>query len=330
MRSLTPARILRISTIGLIVPLFGCQSQLMEYLREPPEQEDQRIAIQQAFANAGFVLRLPVFGESESRYRCRTQHFDITFPEADAGIALHLASQADSIYEMVEAWFGFGLPYDRLTVRVFGLSGGMKVTEDMTWRYGSLNLRSGARLIDVISVNIPPLVSVPLALVAEKPALELSMSVDYYLKTNRFVFAYKVARVFLNRRVNPITNQFIPWWLHTGIAAYLATEERDDRLFADQLLMEVGLSKTQLPLNQLPDPEAESTWRSHRRALSFLLFLHHRYGEENLRTMVQQVINAPENPIAEEVISSIYGKTLLDLEAEWKAAVRDSTASFYK
>ncbi len=302
----------------------------MEYLREPSEQEDQRIAIQQAFADAGFVLQLPVSGESESRYRCGTQHFDITFPEADAGIALHLASQADSIYEMVEAWFGFGLPYDRLTVRIFGLNGGVKVTEDVTWRYCSLNLRSGARLIDVISVNIPPLVSVPLALVAEKRALKLSGSVEYYLKTNRFVFAYKVARVFLNRRINPITNQSVPWWLHTGITAYLATEERDDRLFADQFLMEVGLSKTQLPLNQLPDMEDESTRRSHRRALSFILFLHHRYGEEDLRTIIRQVIKAPQNPIAEEVISSIYGKTLLDLEGEWKAAVRDSMELFYK
>jgi hypothetical protein len=299
----------------------------MKYLKESPEQKR---AIQQAFADAGFVLLLPALGESEPRYRCRTRRFEITFLEEHAGIALHLASQADNIYEMVGAWFGLSLPYDRVTVPVIRLDGGVKVTEDMTWRYGFLGLRRGPRPVGVMGVKIPPLVSVPLALVTQEPALELRGSVDFYLKTNRFVFAYKVARMFLNRRVNPITNQSVPWWLHTGIAAYIATEERDDRLFADQLLMEVGLSKTQLLLNQLPDSGAESTWPSHRRALSFILFLHHRYGEEDLRTMVRQVIKAPQNPIAEEVILSIYGKTLFDLEAEWQAAVRDSTASFYE
>jgi len=171
-----------------------------------------------------------------------------------------------------------------------------------------------------IHTHLPPLVSIPLPLVTQHTTLAQRRIVDYRLRTNRFVFAYKVACMFLNKEIQPITNHSVPWWFRVGIAVYLTTEERDDPMFAEQLLMEMVIERRQLSLNQLPELK-ENTRPSYRTALSFLLFLHHRYGEETIREMFQQVIHAQETTF-EGVVFSLYGKTLSNLEAEWKEAVK--------
>jgi len=158
--------------------------------------------------------------------------------------------------------------------------------------------------------------------VTQHTTLEENWVIDYHFRTNRFVFAYKVACTFCNRKIHPITDHSVPWWFRAGIAGYLATEERNNPLFAEQLLVEVGVDRRQLSLNQLPE-STENTWPSYRIALSFLLFLHHRYGEETIREMFQQVIYAQETTF-EGVVFSLCGKTTQNLEAEWREAVKEA------
>jgi hypothetical protein len=318
-------RALRTFILFLLVLLFGCQSPLWESFKQSTEQDSQRIAIQQAFDDAGLTLHPPTPGENHSRYRCKTRYFEIIFPPKDAGLALHLASQADFIYKMMKAWFGYGLPYDSIFVRTSKLDGGLRVGENMTWEYRMINLRGGPRpkgIMDIPQIHIPPLVSMPLELVTQHTTLEENWVINHHLRTNRFVFAYKVACTFCNRKIHPITDHSVPWWFRAGIAGYLATEERDDPLFAEQLLVEVGIDGRQLSLNQLPE-STENTWPSYRTALSFLLFLHHRYGEETIREMFQQVTYAQETTF-EGVIFSLYGKTTQNLEVEWREAVKEA------
>jgi len=293
---------------------------MWESLKQSTEQESQRVAIHQAFDDAGLTLRSPTPRESDLRYRCKTRYFEIIFPAEDAGLALHLAFQADSIYKMMQAWFGFGLPYDSVLVRTYKRDGEVRFHENMTGGYRGIKLREGTRPKGIVESRLPPLVSIPLPLVTQHTTLEQRRVVDYRLRTNQFVFTYKVACMFLNREIQPITDHSVPWWFRVGIAVYLATEERDDLLFAEQIFMEMVIDRRQLSLNQLPELK-ENTRPSYRIALSFLLFLHHRYGEETIREMFQQVIHAQETTF-EEVVFSLYGKTLSNLEAEWKEAVK--------
>ena len=86
--------------------------------------------------------------------------------------------------------------------------------------------------------------------------------------------------------------------------------------------MEMVIERRQLSLNQLPELK-ENTRPSFRTALSFLLFLHHRYGEETIREMFQQVIYAQETTF-EGVVFSLCGKTTQNLEAEWREAVKEA------
>lgn len=313
-------RTLRTFILVLLVLLFGCQSPLWESLKQSTEQESQRVAIQQAFDDAGLTLQSPTPRESSPRYWCKTRYFEIIFPAEDAGLARNLASQADSIYKMMRTWFGFGLPYDSVSVGTYKWDSGERVDKNMTWGYRTITLRGGPRPKGVVEIHIPLLVSIPLELVTQHTTLEQRRVIDYHLRTNRFVFAYKVACMFVNREINPITDHSVPWWFRAGIAVYLATEERDDPLFAEQLLMEMVIDRRQLSLNQLPELK-ENTRPSYRTALSFLLFLHHRYDEETIREMFQQVIHAQETTF-EEIVFSLYGKTLSHLEAEWKEAVK--------
>lgn len=96
------------------------------------------------------------------------------------------------------------------------------------------------------------------------------------------------------------------------------------KFFAKQLLVEVGIYSKELSLSHHPPPKHETSIvrQSYRIALSFLLFWHHKYGEENIQSMVKQVIRAPTTTTFEEVVSLTYGKTLSNLEAEWITAVK--------
>jgi hypothetical protein len=310
-------RTVRTFILVLLVPLFGCQSPLWESLKQSTEQDSQRAAIQQSFDDAGLNLQSPVPGASNPRYRCKTRYFEITFPAEDAGLALHLASQADSIYKMMQAWFGYGLPYDSVLVRTYERDREVRFHDNMTVGYRGIRLRADTRPKGVVEphTGLPPLVSITLPLVTQGTTLEQKRVIDYRLRTNRFVFAYKVARMFFSREIHPMTDRSVPWWFRVGIAAYLATEERDDPLFAEQLLAEVGIDGRYLSLNE------ENTWTNCRTELSFLLFLHHRYGEETIREMFQQVIHAQETTF-KGVVFSLYGKTTQNLEAEWREAVK--------
>lgn len=138
-------RTVRTFILVLLVLLFGCQSPLWESLKQSTEQENQRIAIQQAFESAGLTWQSPTPGESNPRYRCKTRYFEIIFPAEDAGLALHLASQADSIYRMMKAWFGYGLPYDIVSVRIYKRDGEVRFHENMTGGYRGIRLREGTR-----------------------------------------------------------------------------------------------------------------------------------------------------------------------------------------
>lgn len=278
--------------------LSGCQSSVLQSLKTPGnhpqanhEQIPQKSLIQKAFADAGIILQPPNLVQRPQLYKCKTQYVSMTFTSEEAGLALDLASVADAIYQTMKTWFGFGLPtraeVSLRSLSVRGLAGDSEI----------LMLRGHC------DMNLPLPVKVPLYAVSDE---------------NRFIFAHKLGHQFVNKRIRGV--ETVPVWFYEGILGYLATAERAKPSFAEQVMWNLGLTKELQRLDDLPAPSSRRS-QSYRSGLSFILFLHHEYGEQTLRSLVRQVINAPRVPL-EISISSVYGKTQSNLEGEWNTNVQ--------
>ena len=267
--------------------VYGCQSAVLESLKQPnPQREAQLLEesrIQKAFADAGLRVQTPNWKEKPPRYRCQTQYFEVSFAAADASLALELASQADAVYERLKAWFQFGLPY-RVKVRIEPTgSTHSNIMQDTSGR-------ATGRAFYLNSAAHP----------------------------DRHTCAHELGHLFFFRTRQ---DKPVPWWLNEGIAEYVATENREDSAFVSQLLGEVGRQEELLQLGNLP-ASGIPLWQSYQAASSFFLFLHHRYGEEKIQAMVKSFLRALPGATVGDVVLPIYGKTLVDLEAEWRAAAR--------
>jgi hypothetical protein len=262
-------------------------------LKQPTQQRQAQLEeesrIQKAFADSGLLVQTPNWKEKSPRYQCQTQHFEIRFAATNAELALDLASQADSIYERLKAWFQYGLPY-RVTVRIEPTgSVHSKLMQETSGR------ATGVRTFYLNSAANP----------------------------DRHTFAHELAHLFFFQMKG---DKSVPWWLNEGIADYLATENRDDPALASQLMGQVGLQEELLQLGNLP-ASGLPLWQSYHAASSFFLFLHHRYGEEAVRALIRNFIRILPFITAEGVILPSHGKTLIDLEAEWRAAAKQTASS---
>lgn len=269
----------------------GCQSPLWETLKQPITQQrqaqlEEESRIQKSFSAAGFIVHLPSSANKRPRYICETKYFEIWFAAVDAEHALNLASEADSIYERVKEWFQFGLPY-KVKVKLEPTG---SLHSEMMQKQNSSGRATGANVFHLNSAANP----------------------------SQHTFAHELGHLFFFRMLSV---KAVPWWLNEGIPDYVATENRSDIEYAKQFIWQVGYQEELLHLNKLPISNLPR-WQSYRAALSFLLFLHHKYGEEKLRAMIKGYVRSPISVTIEDAIFLVHGKTLAELESEWRTAAK--------
>lgn len=291
---------LGVSLMVGLTSFIACQSPLWLALEDTRLSEESR-SIREAYAARGLIASRT----DDQNFRCTTRYFDFDFPAAFAGTVLDLAVQADAAYERMAAWFRYGVATRRIPVRVNPLA-----------TYG--NGRHDAGILNAGAVCEAPL---PALMGSPQDAVTLDSPPNTDPGTNsrraaRHVFAHRVAHVFLNRHMASHLFQQRGWWFREGVAGYVASEDHADTAYARQILAEVAHAGGPLTLDGLPESLLHPAWRDYRAALSFFLFVHMQYGEDEVQRIDLSALHSPTVETAPAALS--------ELEMEWRRTVDEA------